>query len=92
MVIVFPGERLRLFISDRFHRSWRASEPLVNSNCRIPAKDAKNFGCISFDVRGVIQLYGNIIKSAGGKSPEDAKGIRVTLKCERLYFLQGVGS
>ena len=46
------------------------------------------FDGVDFDVRGLIQLSGEMIKKAGGDFPEQVKGIKVGQKCKRLHFLQ----
>ncbi len=45
------------------------------------------FGGVDFDVRGVIQLSGQMIKKAGGDFPERVSGIKAGQKCKHLHFL-----
>jgi hypothetical protein len=50
-------------------------------------RGVQQFDKIDFDVRGLIQLSGQMMKVRGGIFPEKIKGIRVGLKCKRLHFL-----
>ena len=50
------------------------------------------FDGVDFDVRGAIQLSGQRLKSMGGEFPEKVQGIKIGLKCKRLFVLQAADS
>jgi hypothetical protein len=49
------------------------------------------FGGITFDARGIVQVSGQSMKAQGGNFPEQIKGIPVNRKCRRIHFLHGTG-
>lgn len=49
------------------------------------------FGGVRFDVRGAVQLSGQISKASGYTAPEAVRGIKIGRKCRRLHFLQATG-
>lgn len=51
----------------------------------------QTLGGVLFDVRGAIQLTGQIARKEGYTSPERVNGIRIGQKCRELHFLQGSG-
>jgi hypothetical protein len=46
---------------------------------------------VVFDVRGIIQLSGLDLRSAGGRYPEQINGIKVDKLCRQLHFLHAAG-
>ena len=49
------------------------------------------FGGMTFDARGIVQVSGQAMKAQGGDYPEQIKGIPVNRQCQRIHFLHGTG-
>jgi hypothetical protein len=85
-----PRAEARLIdLSDFYNASLTNSWQGFSSNhLRSLPMGLQEFAGIRFDVRGVIQLYGEDIPAV---FPERVDGIRVNQKCSRLHFLHGAG-
>lgn len=57
----------------------------TGNNLATLPRGLQTFAGVKFDVRGVVQLSGK--SAALGKYPAEVKGIKVSQKCQRLYFL-----
>lgn len=49
------------------------------------------FGTVSFDVRGIVQLSGKQVERAGAHYPQAVLGIKIAQPCRELHFLHATG-
>jgi hypothetical protein len=71
--------------------TWQAGG-LANNHLGDLPRGLQEFGSVRFDVRGVVQLSGNLAEQQlGVRFPRTVEGIRVARQGERLHFLHACG-
>jgi hypothetical protein len=70
--------------------NWLPSSGVAAGNdlSELP-RGIRRFGATVFDVRGLIQLSGAALESAGGRFPKEVRGIAVNQRFRRLHLLHG---
>jgi hypothetical protein len=77
-------------LTDSWHPASNMAGETGNDLSELPRGVQKLDG-VDFDLRGLIQVSGTGGQNSRGPFPEAAKGIKVGLRCARLYFLHGTG-
>jgi hypothetical protein len=75
-------------LTEGWHRVG-ASDASKHSDLAWLPRGTQSFAGTEFDVRGVVQLAGQSLKTK--RYPPSVKGIRINRKCTTLHFLHGTG-
>jgi len=88
-----PAELLDLtpYYNAALDQAWHPSTEYKNNTLGILPAGLLQFGPVTFDVRGIVQLDGRRLRQSGGQYPRVITGIKVAQTCRQLYFLHACG-
>jgi hypothetical protein len=70
-------------------QAWHPGNP--DHTLEVLPRGLLQLGDVAFDVRGVVQLSGRLLRDLGGRFPQEITGIKVAQTCRQLHFLHAAG-